>query len=164
MYSEGFGALQPPHCVLDSGQASKSSGTGSHQWKGKEEPQPWPSASPALQSLEHCPCSGDACPTGALLKSGSVLSVWAQSELPWTSDTLGSHVTENSTWILLPLWKDVCLVSPSSSSCSELTVTIISQGAWAGSQGWGAVWKSFLTHSHTQQPKSGRTQHRTPLT
>lgn len=30
MYLQGFGALQPPHCVLNFGQASKSLGTGSH--------------------------------------------------------------------------------------------------------------------------------------
>lgn len=53
MYLQGFGALQPPHCVLNFGQASKSLGTGSHQWQGEGEAtamtftQPWPLPKPA---------------------------------------------------------------------------------------------------------------------
>lgn len=121
--------------------------------------------------------SHPSCPTGIVLgyQLGEIrvspLSLGPHLELPWASETLGSHdLTENTTWILLPLFKDVSLVPPSSSSCSELTVTITSKGPWACSRGCGmrsSLWELFNPQWHTQpicthQPKSGRTQAQNP--
>lgn len=100
MYLKGVGALQPPHCVLNFGQASKSSGTGSHQCQGEREATAMTFTQPSpglclslqrdeeLQSLGNSPLSHPSCSWGHLLGYQLVeirvspLNLGPHSELP----------------------------------------------------------------------------------